>query len=73
VVGNLGFSEVLVILIVALVVFGPEKLPQLGRSLGQAMREFRRATQSLTEEVTRAAAEEVREGIDKGKKESNDG
>ncbi|MEW8977623.1 MAG: Sec-independent protein translocase protein TatB [Symbiobacterium sp.] len=72
-VGNLGFSEVLVILIVALVVFGPEKLPQLGRSLGQAMREFRRATQSLTEEVTRAAAEEVREGIDKGKKESNDG
>jgi len=64
--GNLGFSEVLIILIVALVVFGPEKLPELGRSLGQAIREFRKATQSITTEVTRVASEEFREKIDKG-------
>nr|WP_209464814.1 Sec-independent protein translocase protein TatB [Symbiobacterium terraclitae] len=66
---NLGFSEVLIILVVALVIFGPNKLPQLGRSMGQAIREFKKATQSITEEVTRAATEEVREGIDKAKKE----
>lgn len=66
---NLGFGEVMIILVVALVVFGPNKLPELGRSMGQAIREFKRATQSITEEVTRAATEQVREGIDKAKKE----
>jgi len=67
---NLGFSEILVIFVVALIVFGPNKLPELGRSMGQAIREFRKATQSITEEVTKAATEQVREGVDKAKKES---
>ncbi|MFB5084584.1 Sec-independent protein translocase protein TatB [Symbiobacterium thermophilum] len=65
--GNLGFTEILVIMIVALVVFGPNKLPELGRSMGQAIREFRKATQSITTEVTRVASDEVREKIDKAK------
>ena len=65
--GNLGFSEILVIMIVALVVFGPNKLPELGRSMGQAIREFRKATQAITTEVTRVASDEVREQIDKAK------
>lgn len=64
---NLGFSEILVIGVVALVVFGPNKLPQMGRSVGQAIREFKKATQSITEEVTRAATEEISE-----KKEPNE-
>lgn len=54
---NIGFGELVIILLVALVIFGPQKLPELGRSLGQGIREFRRATQSLTEEVTRATLE----------------
>lgn len=66
---NLGFSEILIIVIAALVIFGPNKLPQMGRSVGQAIREFKKATQSITDEVTKAATEEVREGIDKAKQE----
>lgn len=38
--GNLGFSELLVILVVALLVVGPRRLPELGRALGEAVRAF---------------------------------
>lgn len=55
---NLGFGELLLILIIALVVFGPKKLPDLGRSLGSALREFRKAAQELSAEVARAAADD---------------
>jgi TatA/E family protein of Tat protein translocase len=41
---GLGMSEVILILVVALIVFGPRKLPELGKSLGQAMAQFRRAS-----------------------------
>ena len=41
---NLGMPEVILILVVALIVFGPRKLPELGKSLGQAMAQFRRAS-----------------------------
>jgi TatA/E family protein of Tat protein translocase len=41
---NIGPTELIVILIIALIVFGPRKLPDLGKSLGQAMAQFRRAS-----------------------------
>ena len=41
---NLGPAEILVILVIALIVFGPRKLPELGKSLGSAMAQFRRAS-----------------------------
>jgi TatA/E family protein of Tat protein translocase len=41
---GLGMGEILLILVIALVVFGPRKLPELGKSLGQAMSQFRRAS-----------------------------
>src|SRR2546430_776881 len=41
---NLGPSEILLILVIALIVFGPRKLPELGKSLGHAMAQFRRAS-----------------------------
>lgn len=44
---GIGMTELLVILIVALIVFGPNKLPELARSLGRAMHEFRRASSDL--------------------------
>ena len=48
---GLGAPELIVILIVALVIFGPKKLPELGKSLGQGIREFRRGTSGLKEEL----------------------
>jgi len=44
---GLGMGEIVLILVVALVVFGPRKLPELGKSLGQAMAQFRRASEDF--------------------------
>lgn len=48
---NIGGPELIMILLVALVVFGPRKLPELGRTVGQGLREFRRHTSGITEEL----------------------
>lgn len=42
---NIGPGELLVILLLALIIFGPGKLPEVGRALGRTINEFRRATQ----------------------------
>ncbi|HKQ79872.1 MAG TPA: twin-arginine translocase TatA/TatE family subunit [Blastocatellia bacterium] len=44
---GLGMGEVVLILVIALVVFGPRKLPELGKTLGQAMSQFRRASEDF--------------------------
>ena len=48
---NLGPMELILILVVALLVFGPKKLPELGKSIGQGIREFRRGTSGIKEEL----------------------
>lgn len=40
---RIGFTEILVILVVVLLIFGPSKLPQLGKSVGQSIREFKKS------------------------------
>lgn len=45
--GSLGMPELIVIFVIALIVFGPRKLPELGRSLGRGIAEFKRATTDL--------------------------
>ena len=45
--GNLGMSEMIFIFVLALLIFGPKKLPELGKTLGKAMTEFRRASSDL--------------------------
>ena len=60
---NLGFPELVVVFIVALLVFGPRKLPELGRSLGKGLAEFKRASNELKrtwEEEVQAEEEELR-------------
>lgn len=54
----LGTSELLVILVVALVLFGPRKLPQLSRSLGKSLAEFKRASQDFKQTWEREVAME---------------
>ncbi|KIL46794.1 hypothetical protein KP78_19120 [Jeotgalibacillus soli] len=44
---NLGFGEILIILVVALLVFGPKKLPQLGRAAGQTLHEFKKGMKNV--------------------------
>lgn len=45
--GSIGMPELLIILTIALIIFGPRKLPELGRSLGRSLSEFRRASNEL--------------------------
>ena len=48
---SLGFGEILVILLFALIVFGPRKLPEVGKTIGKSMREFRRAGAEIRAEL----------------------
>jgi TatA/E family protein of Tat protein translocase len=61
---SLGGTELLVILVVALVIFGPRKLPQLSRSLGRSLADFKRASQDFKEtweKEARLAADDLKE------------
>jgi TatA/E family protein of Tat protein translocase len=59
--GSLGFAEILFILALALLVFGPKRLPEVGRTLGRTLREFRRATSDLKRSVEREIGQLERE------------
>ena len=50
---GIGFGEVLLILIVALIIWGPKRLPEIARTLGKTMRALRKATYDLTSAVTK--------------------
>jgi len=45
--GSLGMPEILIILVIALIIFGPRKLPELGKTLGQSLAQFRRASEDF--------------------------
>jgi len=50
--GKLGFGEILLVLAVALVLFGPSRLPQMGKAVGEGIREFRNAFRTIGEDAT---------------------
>jgi sec-independent protein translocase protein TatA len=50
--GNLGFSEIMILLMVFLLVFGARRLPEIGQSLGKGIREFKRSISDAGESVT---------------------
>ena len=55
---NVGPAEILVILLLALIVFGPKRLPEIGKTVGKGLREFRQATQDVKDELSRTISDE---------------
>lgn len=51
--GPIGMPELIIIMVVALIVFGPRKLPELGRAIGQTLQEFKKGTRGLVAQVDR--------------------
>jgi len=47
---NVGFPELILILFIVLVIFGPRKLPEIGKALGKGLNEFRKASKEIIEE-----------------------
>jgi sec-independent protein translocase protein TatB len=67
---GIGMPEMLVLLAVALIVFGPKKLPELAKSLGRALGEFKRATSDLKDSIeTQTGADEVRRSLNEVKED----
>jgi sec-independent protein translocase protein TatA len=60
---GLGIPELLIIFVIALIVFGPKKLPDLGKSIGRAMAEFKKASEEFQESV-RTEMKEVEKSAD---------
>jgi len=56
--GSFGTTELIIILILVLVLFGGRKIPEIMRGLGEGLREFRKASNSATQEIRRLAEEE---------------
>ncbi|GAM12483.1 twin-arginine translocase TatA/TatE family subunit [Mesobacillus selenatarsenatis] len=54
---NIGFPGLILILVIALIIFGPNKLPEIGRAVGKSMKEFKNATNGLADDVKK----EIRE------------
>ena len=73
---GIGFGEVLLILIVALIIWGPRRLPEIARTLGKTMRAIRRATYDLTSAVTKEIDIQEKEDKEKNRlsqpRQSND-
>lgn len=62
---NIGISGLLIILFIALIVFGPAKLPQLGRAFGDTLREFRSSTRGIVEDDPTSQTAESKEDLKK--------
>src|SRR5512141_1134789 len=63
--GSIGMPELIIILTIALIIFGPRKLPELGRSLGKSIAEFKKASNELRNTLE----EEIR--VDEQRKETD--
>jgi TatA/E family protein of Tat protein translocase len=61
--GSIGMPELILIFVVALLVFGPKKLPELGKSLGKGLAEFKRASEDLKKTIE--------DEIEQGKREAD--
>jgi sec-independent protein translocase protein TatA len=63
--GSIGIQEILLILLIALLLFGAKRLPEIGRGLGKGIREFKKASRDISDKIT-----EESEDKEPGKNES---
>jgi TatA/E family protein of Tat protein translocase len=67
---GIGMPELIVILVIALLVFGPKNLPNIGKALGRGIREFKKASKELKEELNNLennkCDQDINEGSPKG-------
>ncbi|WLR57431.1 twin-arginine translocase TatA/TatE family subunit [Mesobacillus subterraneus] len=54
---NIGFPGLILILVIALIIFGTNKLPEIGRAVGKSMREFKNATNGLADDIKKEIGE----------------
>ena len=55
--GPIGIQEMILILIIALVIFGPKRLPELGKSIGKTLAEFKRASNEIRQNIEKELEE----------------
>ncbi|PLS16259.1 twin-arginine translocase TatA/TatE family subunit [Bacillus sp. M6-12] len=60
---NIGIPGLILILVLALIIFGPKKLPEIGRAFGQTLREFKNSTRELTSDVMEDFEEEKKKAV----------
>lgn len=75
--GSVGVPELIVILAIALLIFGPKKLPEVGRSIGKALREFRKTSdeikEKIEEEIQAEEFKDIKEELNKKVGEDEEG
>jgi sec-independent protein translocase protein TatA len=68
--GSIGPTELILIFVIALLVFGPKKLPEIGRSVGKALREFKKTSEEIKsrieEEIDASEIKDIRKDIQSG-------
>lgn len=62
---NIGIPGLILILVLALIIFGPKKLPEIGRAVGQTLKEFKKSARELTNDITEDVQSEIKEVKDK--------
>jgi TatA/E family protein of Tat protein translocase len=68
--GSIGMPELIIILVIALIIFGPRKLPELGKSLGRSLNEFKKASTDLQNTLEQEIKiEEQKESVAKARAE----
>ena len=62
---NIGVPGLIIILVIALIIFGPSKLPQLGKAVGQTLKEFKNSTKGIMDDVTDEFKSDEKESTEK--------